>query len=270
MHSREIQGPQGTLAIHRSGTDTGTAVVFLHADAGRAAQWSEIMARIGTHHPVAALDFRGHGDSDPARDGDYGFAARAADLGAMVDALALRGFVLVAHSGGAAVALEYAARHGERVEGILMVDPPTDPRGMPAAVREQLVADMTGPASLDVLRRFYRGIAGTNERTIARVLADVDAVHPSARAGVATALAEWNPDASLHSFRGPILVLATPPNDTPAALYRLRPDVPHRVVAESGHWLQLDQPRIVEDAITQFVASLDARRGAGGGGGGAH
>jgi pimeloyl-ACP methyl ester carboxylesterase len=260
MSSRQIQGPQGSLAIHHSGAGTGTPVVFLHADAGRSAQWSETMARIGATRPVAALDFRGHGESAPARDGNYSYAARATDVAALADAISWKRFAIVAHSGGSAVALEYAAKHPDRVAGILMVDPPTDPRKMPPAVREKFVADMAGPNNLEALRAFYTGIAGPNEATKARVLADVDKVAPTARSGIANALAEWNPEGALGAYHGPMLVLASPPNDTPAALYRLRTDIPHRIVTDTGHWLQLDQPRIVENAITEFVASLDAGR----------
>jgi pimeloyl-ACP methyl ester carboxylesterase len=259
MSSRRIQGPQGPLVVYQSGAGAGIPVVFLHADAGRAAQWDTAMERIGRSRPVASLDFRGHGDSGPARDGDYSFAARATDLEASVDALSLKRFAIVAHSGGAAVALEYAAKHPDRVAGILMVDPVTDPRAMPAAVREKLVADMSGPNNLEVMRAFYGTIAGPNETTKARVLADVEKVAPAARTGVTEALASWNPDATLRAYHRPMLVLVSPPNDSPAALYRLRTDIPHRVVTETGHWLQLDQPRIVEDANTEFVASLDAR-----------
>jgi pimeloyl-ACP methyl ester carboxylesterase len=258
MASRHIEGPQGRLAIQVEGGGSGVPVVFLHADAGRASQWQEIMTHLAPTRTVSALDFRGHGDSAPARDGDYGFAGRGADLAAMVDALALPRFAIVAHSGGCATALAYASAHPDRVAGILMVDPPTDPRALPAAQREKMVADAASPGGLEVLRGFYQTIAGPNERTKERVLADVASVDPSARGGIVRALAEWNPDATLHAFAGPMLVLATPPNDTPAALYRLRPDIPHRVVEDSGHWLQLDQPRIVEDAITTFLAPLDA------------
>ena len=61
------------------------------------------------------------------------------------------------------------------------------------------------------------GIAGANERTKARVLADVEKVAPMARAGVAKALADWNPDATLGAYHGPMPILVSPPNDTPAA-----------------------------------------------------
>jgi len=260
MSSQQIQGPQGPLMAYRSGEGEGIPVVFLHADAGRAAQWEEIMSHLAAHRAVASLDFRGHGSSAPARDGDYSYAARAADVAAMADALSLRRFVIVAHSGGSAVALEYAAAHPDRVAGILMVDPLTDPRAMPADARAKFVADMAGPNNLDVLRGFYGGIVGPNETTKARVLADVDRVAPSARPGIARALAEWNPEPALGAFHGPMSILASPPNDNPAALYRLRADIPHRVVKDTGHWLQLDQPGIVENAITEFLAPIDARR----------
>jgi len=139
-----------------------------------------------------------------------------------------------------------------------MVDPPTDPRALPREVRDKYLGGLAGPQSLDVLRGFYAGIVGGNEQTRQRVLADVERVAPDARLGVGKALAEWNPEPTLKAFSGPMLVLASVPNDTPAALYHLRPDIPHHVVVNAGHWLQLDQPGIVENAITEFVAAVRA------------
>lgn len=257
MDTRAIPGPRGPLAITTGGTGDRLPAVFLHADAGRADQWRQQLTEEATRRPVAALDFRGHGASAPAGDGDYGFEGRAADLGALAAALALRRFVIVAHSGGGAVALSYAASHGDRVAGIVLADPPTDPRAMPQSARDKFVADLAGPASLEALRAFYGSIVGANEATRQRVLADVELVHPDARAGVGRALAEWNPEPTLRAFTGPMLILVTAPNDNPAGLHRLRRDVPHRLVPDAGHWLQMDQPRIVGDAIAQFIEAVE-------------
>lgn len=250
---RKVSGPQGELSVTQAGEGDGLPLLFLHADSGRAEQWREVMAELGPERRTAAFDFRGSGESAPARDGDYSYAGRAGDVAAVLTALSWERSVLVAHSGGAAVALEFAAQQPSRVAGLLLVDPPTDPRGLPQKVREGFVRDLAGPQSLKVQQDYYRSIAGENAATRARVLADCEAVSAEARAGIGQALATWNPEPALRAWRGSALILVTPPNDTEHALHRLRLDIPHRVVGGAGHWLQLDQPQLVAQAIRGFV-----------------
>jgi pimeloyl-ACP methyl ester carboxylesterase len=53
---------------------------------------------------------------------DYSYPRYAADLAEAVDALGLRGFVLVGHSMGGTVSLQYAATHPGRVGKLVVVD----------------------------------------------------------------------------------------------------------------------------------------------------
>lgn len=79
-------------------------------------------------------------------------------------------------------------------------------------------------------------------------------------AGIGKALAEWDSEPTLLAYGGPILVLATEANDSPAALYRLRPGIPYEILAESGHWVMLDHPQVVAKATTTFVADVEAHQ----------
>jgi pimeloyl-ACP methyl ester carboxylesterase len=257
LASSTIQGPQGTLAVYTAGAGEGLPLLFLHADLGRAEQWQEVMASMASSRTVVAFDFRGHGESEPAQDGDYSYGGRAVDIGAVVDALSAQRVVIVSHSGGSAAALSYAAASPSRVAGVLMVDPVTDPRALPQDVRDGFVSALKGPESLNVLKAYYTSIAGPNESVKERVLTAVESVHPSARAAIGMAVADWNPEPSLFGFQGPMLVLATPDNDNAGALYRLRTTIPHRIIPNSGHWIQLDQPGVVEQAILDFLASVE-------------
>jgi pimeloyl-ACP methyl ester carboxylesterase len=259
MEQIKVRGPQGELSAFDTGRGEGLPVLFLHADSGRATQWTQIAEQIGDERRAIALDFRGSGDSAPARDDDYSYAGRAADVASAADALALGHFVIVAHSGGAAVALEYAAQHPERVAGLLLVEPPTDPRAIPQEVRDGMVRDLAGPHSLQVQQDFYRTIAGDDPAVRERVLADCAVLGSRARAGLAQALATWDPKAALDAWQGPLLVLVIPRNENEHALYRLRPGVPHQVIADAGHWLQLDQPERVRQVIREFVKQLEAQ-----------
>jgi pimeloyl-ACP methyl ester carboxylesterase len=256
MKQSVMQGPQGQLATVLSGSGNGLPLLFVHADPGSAAQWDAVMKAMAKDRAVAAYDSRGADDSAAAADGDYSYDGRAADLGAVADAFRFKKFVIVSHSAGAAVALAYASKHAERVAGILMVDPVTDPRALPADVREGFVKDMAGPKSLEVFKAYVGSIAGSNPAIRGRVLADASRIDPAARAGIAKAAGGWNPEIALKAYKGPIFILSTPAMDNAGALYRVRQDIPHQVVETDGHWLQLDHPEVVEKAITEFVAKI--------------
>ena len=259
MTPSTINGPQGPLvAFHTSsGKAQELPLVFVHADPGRATRWEAVMALMAKTHDMTAFDFRGSGASAPPADGDYSYAGRAADIAAVVDTLHIKRFVIVAHSAGAAVALNYAAANGSRVAGIVMVDPVTDPRAMPAEVLDGLVRDMAGPNSAQVFKTYVESIAGSDPAVRKQVIADAQTHDAPARAGMAKALGTWSPDVTLKAFKGPIFILATPATDNAGALYRLRPDIPHEVVPADGHWIQMDQPFVVQRAIEKFISRID-------------
>ena len=210
-----INGPQGPLvAFHTSsGKGKELPLVFVHADPGRATQWEAVMALMAKTQDMTAFDFRGSGASAPPADGDYSYAGRAADIAAVVDTFHIKRFVIVAHSAGAAVALNYAAANGGRVAGIVMVDPVTDPRAMPAEILDGLVRDMAGPNSAQVFKTYVESIAGSDPAVRKQVIADAQTHNATARAGMAKALGTWNPDTTLKAFKGPIFILSTPATD---------------------------------------------------------
>lgn len=258
MHTSRITGPQGELAVYQLNTGKGIPLLFVHADSGRAAQWEPVMSLLPNDRRLASFDFRGHGESAPAEDEDYGFDGRATDIDAVAKALGWPRLIIVAHSAGAGAALAYAARHSRHVAGLLMIEPPTDPRALPRAVRDKFVKDLGGARSLEVQKAFFKSIAGTDAIVTDQVLADAALAVPAARVGVARALADWNPEQTLNAYQGPMFVLSAQASDTPAALYRARTDVPYRVIPNAGHWLQLELPSEVVATINEFVEKVEA------------
>lgn len=252
-----IRGQQGQLAAFEAGQSERLPVLFLHADSGGADQWREVLLRIAPERRAVAFDFRGHGASEPAKNEDYGYVGRAEDVSSVADALGLSRCLLVAHSGGAAVALQFVARHPEQVAGLLLIDPATDPRALPPAVKQGMLRDLAGPRSLDVQKAFYASIAGQDAAVRERVLADCERVDPAARLGVARALAEWDPEPTLNAWQGPLFIVASSANDNGHALYRLRPDWAHSVVPDVGHWIQLEKPALVEQTLRRFLREVE-------------
>jgi len=104
------------------GPPAAPPVILLHGLTGHARWWDDEARLLADRFRVLVLDQRGHGDSDPAPDGDYSDAALLGDLEGFVDALRLSRLSLVALSLGGRVAINYAGRHPQRVERLVVVD----------------------------------------------------------------------------------------------------------------------------------------------------
>ena len=104
------------------GSPAAPTLIFLHGITGHARTWDDEARLLAGRFRVIALDQRGHGDSDPAPDGDYSDAALLSDLEAFVEALGVARLSLVALSLGGRVAINYAGRHPERVDRLVIVD----------------------------------------------------------------------------------------------------------------------------------------------------
>jgi len=83
--------------------------------------WRHFLDGLGRFATVIRYDERGHGlsDWDVA---DFGIEARISDLEAVVDHAGLNRFALMAMAQGGPVAIEYAARHPERVSRLIFYD----------------------------------------------------------------------------------------------------------------------------------------------------
>lgn len=95
--------------------------VFLHGFGGQAAQWQYQLQKFSLENRVIALDTRGHGLSDAPSSG-YDMDQALADVETALTLLKVKGnFVLVGHSFGGALATEYALKHPDRVEQLVMI-----------------------------------------------------------------------------------------------------------------------------------------------------
>ena len=81
--------------------------------------WAHWWRELARSHRFVRYDQRGSGLSDWAP-ADFSFEARVGDLEAVVDALELDSFVLLGQSHGAPTAIEYTARHPERVSKLVI------------------------------------------------------------------------------------------------------------------------------------------------------
>ncbi len=101
---------------------SGRPILLLHGLASNARIWNLVAPQLAESLRVVALDQRSHGLSEKPGDGDYGFEAVCADVREACASLGFERPVVVGHSWGGGVALEYAARHPEAVAGVVAID----------------------------------------------------------------------------------------------------------------------------------------------------
>jgi pimeloyl-ACP methyl ester carboxylesterase len=114
-----------THYLHWNLEDGGQPALLLHGLASNARIWEEVAPHLAEAGLVPiAPDARGHGLTDKP-DGSYGVEIYLRDLAAIVEAAQLEKPLLVGHSWGGILALEYAARFpiGPRAPaGLVLVD----------------------------------------------------------------------------------------------------------------------------------------------------
>lgn len=108
------------LDLHPDGATK--TILFLHGYAGILESWEfQINHFVSQNFRVIAPDLRGHGQSD-APYTQYTMNELVSDLQTIVEELALpEKFILVAHSFGGSIAVEYANAYPERLEKLVLI-----------------------------------------------------------------------------------------------------------------------------------------------------
>ena len=106
-------------------------VVLLHGLRGHAHSWDDVSTALSPDFHVLALDQRGRGLTDWAKDGDYGIDAFVGDLAGFCRVVGLEKFILMGHSMGARNAMAFADKHAHRLEKLVLSEfgPQINPKG---------------------------------------------------------------------------------------------------------------------------------------------
>ncbi len=96
-------------------------VMFVHGYAGCAETWEFQINHFARSYRVVAPDLRGHGQSDAPLT-QYTMPEMVDDLQTIADTLKLpEKFILVGHSFGGSICVEYANAHPERLEKLVLI-----------------------------------------------------------------------------------------------------------------------------------------------------
>ena len=233
-------------------------VVFVHSLAGNTQQWSAQLSHIRTTRRAIALDLRGHGQSSSPGNDDYAIDSMAQDIQTVVDQLGIEKFILVGHSMGGSVVGAYAGAYPERVVGLLLVDPSGDSTQMPVEEVQQLLGALESEAYLSVVEGYWSQIlTGSTETTEAKVMQDLRDTSKATVIGVFKELFKYNPAQAVERYDGPKLSVITSINEIPFSVHNLVPNLLHKKITGTGHWLQLDKPEEFNRIMDNFLSSIN-------------
>jgi pimeloyl-ACP methyl ester carboxylesterase len=161
-HSRDVRYVSRhtvvrSLRFHFSewGEPGAPQVLLLHGGNQSAHSWDLVSLHLSDRYHVFALDQRGHGDSEWARDQDYSIDAKVEDVLAFVDDQGLENPVIMGHSMGGRVTMGVALARPELARGVVLVD--VGPELSPAGV-EVIANFVTRNVEFDDLDEFLDNV----------------------------------------------------------------------------------------------------------------
>ena len=207
--------------------------------------------RPGTIGPLAAEPSRSDPVPLPTTAG-----AGAADLQALLTAAEVPGpYVLVGHSMGGLIARLLASDHGNLIAGLVLVD----------GLSEDLYDGLTD-SQRSIIERLNTGIEDYDMPTTFEQIRNARPAAPMPTIVLTAGQPQLTPDLIssgqmppdvTQAFADALWAAQMTAQDNLASLY---PGGRHIVVSNSTHYIQIDQPQVVIDAIGDVVAAVRAGR----------
>lgn len=111
------------VRIHYRDEGSGPALLLLHANFSNLLAWDPWVEALQDKYRVVRLDLPAFGLTGPDPGGDYSNERTLALLEKFVDAVGLRRFAIAGTSLGGSIGLRYAAKHPDRVESLILLNP---------------------------------------------------------------------------------------------------------------------------------------------------
>ncbi|WP_434383732.1 alpha/beta fold hydrolase [Melittangium boletus] len=261
-------------------------VLFLHGGPGyNSYSFARLMGtRLEKGRRMVYLDQRGCGQSERPWDGNYSLEAQLGDLEALRRELGVERWVLMGHSVGATLALEYATRYPERVAGVVYVSGLSDAPASFASWKKELERLHPGRLSATELpgeqsdyARVMRALRGLDAQSFFNQLQFHDVVYQQqqeavdeesglrntgelSRALFSTELPAYR-FAAAERVHTPVLVIAGRHDgsigvDTLSALARKLPTATYLEYERSAHYPYLEEADRFEKDVSGFLSSL--------------
>jgi pimeloyl-ACP methyl ester carboxylesterase len=267
---RKIRTFAGDIAYLRKGQ--GPALVLLHGIPSSSYLWRDLIDPLSATFDVMAPDLLGYGDSDKRLDADLSIAAQARYMVAFMESLGVHQAAIVGHDIGGGVAQLMAADEPQRVARLILIDsvvdnnwPVADIARLKEPVWDQIMVN------IDLRKGLRKGLESglVTEGLVTDEVVD-EWTRPfqdlgGRRAYLRAARALNNRDLTSRSkhieeIETPTLILwgaddkFLEPRWADTLKHKLR-DTTVEIIEPGGHFLPLDRPDAVAEAIMRFLTT---------------
>lgn len=240
------------VRLHSIARGEGPTLLFTHGWGATSFMFERSAIALSARYRVVTWDQRGHGGSaSPDDPGAYTVEATMADMARLLDDYGDGAGVLVGHSLGGYLSLEFARRHPERVRALILVG--AGPGFRDDAARENWnrftdrIADRAEARGMAALER-ERDLHGDRHTSVTGLVKSARGVLPQHTSAVLDSLA---------SISVPTLVIVGEHDaQFRASADHMAAKIPDSrlvVVPDAGHSINVEQPEAFERAVISFV-----------------
>jgi len=231
-------------------------VLFIHGSGGNASLWRKMVNELANEYESLAISLPGHGESQG--EGMKSISAYREFLIEFFDALGLEQVVLVGHSMGGGIILDFALRYPEKLRGIILIG---------TGVRLRVL-----PEALEVLRKMADGLMEPKfepwafaENASPEVLAEGERewakTPPQVRYNDMIACDKFDFMGEIEKIHLPALIVCgrqdrlTPVKYSEFMNNRIAGSK-MEIIEGAGHMLMLEAPHGLSEVILNFLRSL--------------
>lgn len=252
-----VTAPDGARIAVTARGDGETTLLFVHCWSCDRGTWGDQLGRLADGHRVVALDLPGHGASGAVRE-SWTIAGYGADVAAVIDALDLRGVILVGHSMGGPVALEAARLRPERVAGVIAVDTLLDvdfvfPEEQWSPMRAAFVADFA-----DACQRFVTDMfrPTSDPELVGRTRGAICDADPAVAIPLLDEIFRYDQISAFEGIGVPVRGINATTFPTDFAANQGHGDYDAVVMEGVGHFPHLEKPAEFEQHLRRWIAEL--------------
>ncbi len=253
-------------------------LIFVHGLACSSDDWGAQVAHFSLRHDVVACDLRGHGET-PGRAHECTIPTLGGDVAALVAELEYTGAILIGHSMGCRVVLEAARLDPARIGGLVLLDPNMIGMGDRAKADAAIRYMNSLPDFATFADGLFRDMFLRESAVSRAIVARAKVLPGDVGAGLYESMADWDVEharAALAGARAPLLAIQSTivnaekkrlplkPGETTPWLDLVRANVPGariEVIADAGHFPQIERPEDVNRLLAGFLAGLSRSPG---------
>ena len=230
-------------------------IVFIPGSGRDHSVWQEQCGALQQDFNIAALDLPGHGLSEG--EGEDRVSLYSDWVKDVIGAVGFTETVLVGHSLGAAVCLDFATRYGDLVSAIVAVG-----AGVRMPVNPLIIKGIQEDFSATMMMTLKFAVSKSNRDRVAPILTEgIASIRPAVILKDFIACDRLELGEKISSIKIPALALCGSEDKmTPVALSKfIAENIPGGKIAEiegAGHYVMLEKPSVFNKVLVDFISSL--------------